>query len=383
MKKLPGYYPSVILLFLSLGIAACSSPANQNSSSSAPNTEPPAQIAVVTETPAGETPPPDYDEAFLDRLKNEKWSGDIDGMRERRYIRALVLYNKTNFFFDGPQPRGVTYEALKEFEKFLNKKLNTGDKPINIIFIPVTRSEGLKRMADGRADIAASNLPIVPELQKIGDFSDPVRTGSSEVVVTGPSAPQIASLDDLAGKEVFVRKVSRYWQNLERWNVQLKQNGKPPIILKEADANLEDEDILNMVNSGVVGITVTDDLVAGLWAKVYDQLNVHTDVKLTGDDQIGWLVQKSTPNFLALVNEFVKDHKVGTSFGNTIVNKYLKDVKWAKNNVRPVEMEKLKKSLPYFSKYTRQYNFDLLLIAAQGYQESTIDQSVRSSAGSA
>lgn len=49
----------------------------------------------------------------------------IDGMLERRYIRALVLYNKTNFFYDGPQARGITYEALKEFEKFLNAKLNT------------------------------------------------------------------------------------------------------------------------------------------------------------------------------------------------------------------------------------------------------------------
>jgi membrane-bound lytic murein transglycosylase MltF len=302
-------------------------------------------------------------------------------MKERRYIRALVLYNKTNFFFDGAQPRGVTYEMLKEFEKFLNTKLDTGNKPINIIFIPVTRTEGLKRMAEGRADIAASNLPIVPELQKIGDFSEAVRTNAGEVVVTGPSVPPVASIDDLSGKEIFVRKVSRYWQNLERLNADFKKNGKTPVILKEADANLEDEDILNMVNSGVVGITVTDDLLANLWSKVYEQLNVRSDVKLAYDDQIGWLVQKNTPNFLALVNEFVKDHKVGTSFGNTVLNKYLKDVKWAKNNVQPMEMEKLKQSFPFFKKYTDQYNFDLLLIAAQGYQESTIDQNVRSGAG--
>ena len=378
MNKLLDYYRSVILFFLSLCILSCGSPANQNSVA---NPEPPAQTAEVTETPAGETAPPDFDEAFLNRLKTEKWRGDIDGMVERRYIRALVFYNKTNFFFDGPQPRGVTYEALKEFEKFLNTKLNTGNKPINIVFIPVTRSEALQRMTDGRADIAASNLPIIPELQQIGDFSDPLRTGGAEVVVTGPSGPPVASLDDLAGKEVFVRTGSRYWQNLERLNAEFKKNGKPPVILKEADANLEDEDILNMVNTGVVGITVTDDLVAGLWAKGYDQLNVHNDVKLATEDQIGWLVQKNTPNFLTLVNEFVKDHKVGTSFGNTVLNKYLKDVKWAKNNVQPVEMEKLKQSFPYFKKYTEQYNFDLLLIAAQGYQESTIDQSVRSGAG--
>ena len=162
-----------------------------------------------------------------------------------------------------------------------------------------------------------------------------------------------------------MRKLSRYRQNLDRLNAQFRQGGKPEITIKEADSNLEDEDILNMVNTGVVGITVTDDLVAGLWAKVYDELKVHNDVKLATGDQIGWLVQKKTPKFLALVNEFVKDHKMGTSFGNTLLNKYLKDTKWAKNNVRPIEMEKLKQTYPFFKKYSEQYNFDILLIAAQ------------------
>lgn len=356
--------------------SSCSSSADQNTAATA---EQPTDLTSAA--PAEEVPPPDYDDAFLDRIRNEKWTGDIDGILERRYIRALVLYNKTNFFFDGPQPRGVTYEALKEFEKFLNKKLNTGEKPIHIVFIPVTRTDGFDRMSDGRGDIAASNLPIVPELQKIGDFSDPLRTGAAQVVVTGPSAPSIATVDDLAGKEVFVRKFSRYWPNLERLNAQFQQAGKPAIILKEADPNLEDEDILNMVNSGVVGVTVTDDMIAGLWAKVYEQLNVHNDIKLASDDQIGWLVQKGTPQFLALVNEFVRDHKVGTSFGNTLLHKYLKDTKWAGNNVTPVEVEKVKKALPHFTKYGNQYNFDLLMIAAQGYQESTIDQSRHSPVG--
>src|SRR5688500_16972871 len=210
-------------------------------------------VSATVEQVNEPAPPPQIDPSILERLKTEKWTGDVHGMLERRYIRALVLYNKTNFFYDGPQARGITYEALKEFEKFLNAELNTGDKPINMVFIPVSREDMLKRMTDGRGDIAASNIPITQELRQMVDFSDPVRSEVREIVVTGPTGPPIASLDDLAGKEVFVRKVSRYWPNLERFNVQLKQAGKPPIILKEADPNLEDEDILNMVSAGVVG----------------------------------------------------------------------------------------------------------------------------------
>jgi len=325
--------------------------------------------------------PPPFDEAEKERIRNEKWTGDLKGMIERRYIRVIVLYDKTNFFYDGPQPRGITYDRLKSFESFLNRKLNTGNQPIYIVFIPVTRTEAKKRMAEGRADLIASNIAITPEFQAVVDFSDPFRENAKEVVVTGPGAPPITTLDDLAGKEVFVRKLSRYWPNLERLNARLKREGKPAITLKPADDNLEDEDILNMVGSGVVGITVEDDMVANFWAKVYDQINVHNDITIAEDDKIGWVVHKGTPEFLALINEFVSQNKLGTLAGNVLLQKYLKDKKWATNNTAPEQLEKYKPAVGMFKKYGVVYDFDWLMIAAQAYQESTIDQSKRSPAG--
>src|SRR6185369_17396816 len=101
-------------------------------------------------------------------------------------------------------------------------------------------------MSEGRADLIASNIAITPEFQAAVDFSDPFRENAKEVVVTGPGAPPIATIDDLAGKEVFVRKLSRYWPNLERLNARFKAGGKPEMILKVADENLQDEDILDM-----------------------------------------------------------------------------------------------------------------------------------------
>jgi len=262
---------TLVSFLVLVGIQACSTStktADTNAQAAAENTN----------TQPAEPPPAPIDPGLFEKLKKEKWTGDLDGLRERRYIRALVLYNKTNFFYDGPQPRGITYDGLKEFEKFLNQKLKTGSTPVYIVFIPVTREEGIKRMRDGRGDIAVANIPIVPEVQKFVDFSDPVREGAKELVVTGPSAPPITTLDDLAGKEVFVRKLSRYWPNLTRLNAQFKAGGKPEMILKVADENLQDEDILDMVNAGVVGITVMDDLVAGFWSKVYDGIAVHSDL---------------------------------------------------------------------------------------------------------
>ena len=48
----------------------------------------------------------------------DSWKGDLDGMIERRAIRTLVIYNSTNFFFDEKaQARGISHDALMEFEK--------------------------------------------------------------------------------------------------------------------------------------------------------------------------------------------------------------------------------------------------------------------------
>jgi len=370
------FLSATTLIFVLVFGQSCGS--NTEPGNQAATSEPQAaQLEPATE----EQPPAEIDPTLLERLRTEKWTGDIDGLVDRRYIRALVLYSKTGFFYDGPQPRGISYEGLKEFEKFLNKKLSTGDKPVQIVFLPVTREEAVKRMADGRGDIAVANIPIIPEIQKLADMSDPVRENAKQLVVTGPSAPPIASIDDLAGKEIFVRKLSRYYPTLVSLNEQFKQGGKPEMNLTIADEHLHDEDILNMVGAGVVGITLMDDLVAGLWAKVFEGLKVHSDLALVSDDRIGWAVQKNSPQFLALVNEFVKDHKEGTSFGNTLILRYLKDAKFAKNNTLPGEMEKYKAAVGLFKKYGDEYGFDWLMIAAQAYQESTIDQSKSSPAG--
>ena len=371
------------VLFLNLLFVlgqSCASPGREDANNNT-NASTEQSVTAQPERMADEEPAPEIDPTVLDRLRTEKWSGDLDGLIQRRYIRALVLYNKTSFFYDGPQPRGVSYESLKEFERFLNRKLDTGKQPVYMVFLPVTRDEGIKRLADGRGDIAVANIPIIPKLQEISDFSDPVRDQAKEIIVTGPSAPPISTIDDLAGQEVFTRRKSRYWLSLVKLNEQFKASGKPVMTLKEADENLEDDDILNIVGSGGAGITVMDDLTAGLWAKVFDGLNVHNDVQVASGEQIGWAVQKGTPKFLALVNEFVKDHKEGTSFGNTIILRYLKDTKFAKNNTAPQEMEKYKAAVGYFKKYGEKYNFDWLMIAAQAYQESTIDQSTVSPAG--
>ena len=153
------------------------------------------------------------------------------------------------------------------------------------------------------------------------------------------------------------------------------------MILREEDSNLEDEDIINMVAAGQLPMTVTDDLTASLWSKVFTELRVYDQMPLVADDRIGWAVQNGATNFLKLINEFVKDHKQGTAFGNSLLATYLQTAKWATNNTAPDEMEKYKAAAAFFKKYGGIERFDWKLIAAQAYQESQIDQSKVSPVG--
>ena len=47
---------------------------------------------------------------FGDLHLAEQWSGDFDGMQERRVIRVLVVYNKMLYFVDRGQHRGVNVD---------------------------------------------------------------------------------------------------------------------------------------------------------------------------------------------------------------------------------------------------------------------------------
>ena len=357
----------VVLIAASLvGGCAKQPPANVNSGQS-------ANANVADNATADSVMAPEH------QLK--PWKGDFDAMAERRIIRALVVYSRMLYFLDGAEQHGATYDTLKEFENVINEQLDTKALKVHVAFIPVSREQLLPALLEGRGDIAAANLTITGERQASVDFSDPLLTGIREIVVTGPSAEAIASLDDLGGKVVHVRKSSSYYQSLSRLNERLKASGKPMIKLTLVDEVLESEDILEMMNVGLMGITVVDSHLAEFWSKVFDKLTVHNDLAVSSGGELAWAFRKDSPKLREVVNAFVKDHKLGTSFGNQVLNRYLKNVNYVKNSTTEEEMKKFRALVALFQRYAKEYDFDFLMLTAQAFQESRLDQSVRSPAG--
>jgi membrane-bound lytic murein transglycosylase MltF len=309
------------------------------------------------------------------------WTGDLNRMIARGRIRVLVTLSRTNFFIDRGVQRGITHDRFAEFEKELNRKLGKQGKRVDIVFVPVVRDQLLPALLEGRGDIAAANLSVTEKRLTEVDFSRPLRTGVSEVLVTGPSSTPVNSLGDMAGREVFIRGSSSFSESVRRVNDSLKHAGKKPIKVQLADERLEEEDILEMVNAGLVPATIVDDHVANFWGEVYDSIVVHPNITVATGGKIAWAFRKKSPELKAALDAFATTHAKGTKFGNIVDQRYWKDAGYVTNSATKENLAQFRSMIALFRKYGDQYGFDHLLLAAQGYQESRLDQSVRSRAG--
>jgi membrane-bound lytic murein transglycosylase MltF len=311
----------------------------------------------------------------------ERWTGDFDQMVERQMIRVLTVFNQTMYFLDGAEQKGITYDLLQAFEEHVNKALGSKSK-VQVVVIPVPRDQLLPALIEGRGDIGAANLTITAERQAQVDFADPLLTGVSELLVTGPAAGPVASLDDLAAENpVYVRPSSSYYEHLIDLNERRKASGEREVEIIPVDENLEDEDLLEMVAVGLLPAIVVDSHKVALWAQVMEGIVVHEDIAINTEGQIAWAIRKENPELKSVVNGFVKTAKKGTLLGNILLKRYLQSTEWIKDALADDEVAKFQAVVDTIETYADRYEFDWLMIAAQGYQESKLEQSTVSPAG--
>ena len=307
--------------------------------------------------------------------------GDFEAMKERRVVRVLVVHNRMFYFLDGGQERGLTHDIFKQLETELNATIADKALAFNVAFIPVSRDQLIPALLEGRGDVVASNMTATKSREELVDFTDPVMTDVSELVVTGPGAPAINSVEDLSGKEVQVRPSSSYHESLRGLNEKLKQQGKALVKIVPADELLEDDDVLEMTNAGLIPITVVDRHKAEFWSQIFDKIVVHKDVAINSGGRIAWAVRKNSPQLMSALNSFIGSHKQGTMFGNMMLKRYLVSADYVRNSTTAEEMQKFQALAEMFKRYAGEYQFEWLMVAAQAYQESKLDQSARSAAG--
>ena len=311
----------------------------------------------------------------------ETFTGDLPEMRKRKRIRALVTYSKTDFFFHQGGARGAQVEFLHEYEKHLNKGVKRAEDRIHITFLPVTFNELLPALQQGRGDIAAAFLTITPQREKEVTFASGGKLQVSELVVTNKAVAPLENLEDLAGRTVYVLNKSSYVEHLRAINKLFRQKKLAPMRIEQADPNLLSEDILELVNSGVVDITVIDDYKARLWAQVLPDIRVHENLKISEANSIGWATRKDNKALARSLDDFALNVRKGTLLGNMLFKRYYRDTRWINNPLSKEEARKLEAFVALFRKYGERYDFDHLALMAQAYQESGLDHSKKSHRG--
>ena len=321
--------------------------------------------------------PPSVLEAVL-----KPFTGDLDTLVRRRVVRVGVTFNRTFYFIDRGVQRGIAYEYGQLMEARLNQHFHTrSGNRIHLIFLPLPREMLLPALIDGKVDLVAAQVPVTPELQKSVAFSNPTRMNVNQILVTGPGGPPIASVADLAGKEVFARTFGGYLQSLVALNEKFMAEAKPLMVIRNAPANLEDDDLLEMVNAGLIPAVVVDDYLAAFWKKVFPDLIVHDSIVLRSGGTLAIAVRKHNPQLLAALNTFMGKYGLGSAFGNQVERQYLVNASYAKRATDKAGRQRFLAVVALFRKYSDRYKVDFLLMAAQGYQESRLDHSARSPVG--
>ncbi len=356
---------AILLLSVSVATQTCAQAAPAKSAATQPDSD-------------KDTPQPS--DAGLP-LTFTRQTGDLDAMVKRGSVRALVLYSRSGFFYVNGQPEGIFYEAMQYFERFLNEKLHT-KQHVQVTFIPVRPDQLEAALADGVGDLIAHGLVVTPEREQKVAFSLPIQTDVKQIVVTRKDLGPLSSLADLGGKKVFVNPLTTYYDNLQKVNESLQKQGKPQILVEKADKSLIDEDLLEMVNAGILPATVTLSERADLWADVFPEITPQPKLVVGTEGDLAFAMRKNNPQLKQLVDEFVQTHAMGTSFGNTLWRRYLRSDQWVKNPTSAEEIKKFEETVNFFKQYASQYGFDYLMVVAQGYQESRLNQAARSPGGS-
>ena len=307
--------------------------------------------------------------------------GDLDAMLEHGEIRVLTVFTLGSYYIDRGQQRGTVYEASRMLERFVRKELGVQAARLKVTIIPVRRDQLLPHLVAGHGDVAFANLTVTPERQQIVDFSRPFTSNVRELLVTGPDAPQISTIEDLAGQEIIVPAASSYFESISEMNKRFVADGLEEIRITPSDPRLEIEDILEMMNAGLVPMTVADDHRLELWSQVFEKLSVRSDISFRDNGQNALAMRKDSPQLKALLDQFAKENRVGTLHTNMLINRFIKNVRWARPALAREPFRRFEQLAGLFRTYGARYDFDWLMLASFAFQESGFDQDARSQVG--
>ena len=306
------------------------------------------------------------------------YTGGLQSVRERRYLRVLTSTNSFDYFIYQGRHAGYQYEMVRAFTEHLNRKYagERGEPPIQFELLPVRSNELVPMLLEGRADMIAARLTITPKRVRRVRFSRPYRI-VDELLVGNSERVDDSFLHDLAGRRVAVRPSSSYHESLVEESRRLEAEGKAPIRIVRVDEALETEDILALVEAGHYELTVADSIVANTAVEILPRLRIIEGIKLREGGELAWASHPDSEALVAEMDEFLEQYAHGSLLGNVGVKRYFRDHRGLRRRLEDDGKSSLSRYDEHFRRFAEQYGFDWRLIAAVAYQESRFQQDVK------
>ncbi|NOZ54943.1 MAG: transporter substrate-binding domain-containing protein [Gammaproteobacteria bacterium] len=305
----------------------------------------------------------------LTNRKQQIYKADLADIKQRKVLRVLTRNNAATYFLWRGELMGFEYELAREFAKSLGVRLE-------MIIVP-TRSELMQWLKDGKGDMIAASMTIPQEAAPSGVRYSRSYHNVSEMVVTRIDDKSIETVDDLAGRNIYVRSSSSYWKTLSN-----SLNNGGAFTLTAVPETLETENIIAKVASGDYDLTVSDRHILDIELAWRD--DIKAAIQIGPSVSHGWVMREDSPALLKAVNQFIKKEYKGL-FYNIIRKKYFQQPRTIKKRLEQrVDHLTNGQLSPYdelIKTRSTEYDFDWRMVVAQMFQESRFDPQAKSWAG--
>ncbi len=217
------------------------------------------------------------------------FEGDLDAIRKRGILRIAMPNNSLNYFFFRGAPLGHQYILGLRLARELGVRLE--------VVVARRQADLLPLLLSGRADLVAGTLTDTTQRRDAVDFSLPLAR-VDELLVQPPGEPLITSVEQLAGREVHVRRTSSYWETLAGLQATV-----PGLEVVAADSDLETEQLIDLVAAGELPATVADYDIYHLGLGT--RADVQTGLVLGHGRERGYAMRKDSPLLKEAVDSFV------------------------------------------------------------------------------
>lgn len=284
-------------------------------------------------------------------------------------LRVATLYSPESYFIYRGQEMGYDYELITAL---------AADKGLSLKFdIAPSLSRAIEMLDSGKVDLIAYEVPVTAEYKEKVVACGPENITTQVLVQPKKGEGElITDVTDLVGKDVYVEADSKYEARIRNLNDEL--GGGINIHTVDKDTMIT-EDLIAMVSSGELPLTVVDSDIARINKTYYSDLDIN--LPLSFEQRSGWAVAPDKAWLGDSINAWLNEEKPRSEQAQ-LLKRYFEMSKDEPDN--PLYTGAGSRVSPFdhlFKRYAANYDWDWKLLASQAYVESKFDSTAVSWAG--